>query len=120
MPAEDQRIDLRREIHQVEDHRPGLFDQGQRLELRAHRLIQRGIEKTLLHHGQVCARPFVHAQPFVLKCARVTDQSDKGADGHSDAAQRQQRAQTPAPEILPSKTCEGELAGHDAGKSPQE
>ena len=74
---------------------------GQRHELCAERLIQRGIEETLLHYGNVGAGALVHAQPFVLERAGETDQGDKCADGHADSAERQQGPETPAPEVLP-------------------
>ena len=58
------------------------------------------------------------AQPFVLKGARETNQAHKGADCHGDPAQCKQSPETPAPEIFPRKSGEGQLGGHEVGVSP--
>ncbi len=83
-------------------------------------LIDRGLRKVLCTTAISVPAARVHAQPFVFEGAGETDQRDECADGHRDSAQRQQRPQPPAPEVLPGESREGQFRSHVNRISPRD
>ena len=55
----------------------------------------------------------------MLEGARKAYQGHEGGDAHGNAAQREQRSETPAPEVPPGESRERKLGGHGVGTFPR-
>ena len=101
LPSIRNRIYLGSQIHDVHDHRADLRHFRQAGEPGSICLIDRGIQKRLLHDGYVGPGALVHAQPLRLKRARKTDQCNKCRYGQAYPEKGQYRADAPSPQISP-------------------